>query len=59
MQEMARALGQPDFEVDSASGGESEKMALLGRSLAAGQILHGLQTLIEAVLVAQSPRSRG
>ena len=59
VQEMARALGQPDFEVDSASGGESEKMALLGRSLAAGQILHGLQTLIEAVLVAQSPRSRG
>ena len=51
--EIARALGQPHYEVDSASGSASDRAALLGRSLAAGQILHALHTFIDAVLDAQ------
>eukprot|EP00966_Prymnesium_polylepis_P148825 3438563-Prymnesium_polylepis.1 len=38
--EIARALGQSESEVDSANGGEGAKIALLGRSLACGQIRH-------------------
>ena len=51
--EICRALGQPHYEVDSSSGSESDKAALLGRSLAAGQVLHALRTFIDAVLRAQ------
>ena len=47
--ELARAMGQPECEVDSAHGGDSAKCALLGRSLACGQIRHALTTLIRAV----------
>ena len=56
--ELARALGQPYFEVDSAAGGEGEKIALLGRSLARGQIVHALRRLIDTCLKAQIARDR-
>ena len=52
--ELAKALGQPPFEVDAARGGSQEKVALLGRSLAVGQIKHAVQTFIDACLAAQS-----
>lgn len=54
--ELARALGQPFWEVDCASGGEVAKAGLLGRSFAVGMIEHGLETLISACLAAQRPR---
>ena len=47
--ELARALGQPHYEVDSSAGGDGERAALLGRSLAAGQILHALRTFLDAI----------
>ena len=53
LSEMCRALGQPTSEVDASGKGEIAKIALIGRSLAAGQILHALQTLIQRCLEAQ------
>lgn len=50
--ELARALGQPYYEVDAAAGGEAAKAGLLGRSFAIGMINHALQTLIQACLAA-------
>ena len=51
--ELAKALGQPFYEVDAAHGGSTEKCSLLGRSLAIGQISHALHTFIEINAVAQ------
>lgn len=55
--ELARALGQPFYEVDASSSGEAAKAGLLGRSFAVGMIRHALQTFIQACLVAQEDRS--
>ena len=52
-QEQARALGQPFWEVDSVASLQ-EQCALLGRSLARGQIVHALRGLIDASLKAQA-----
>ena len=52
--ELAMALGQPHYEVDSSRGGTQEKAALLGRSFSIGQIHHAAQTFIDASLIAQS-----
>ena len=52
--ELARALGQPPYEVDSSAGSENDKCGLLGRSLAKGQILHALRRLIDACVLAQN-----
>ena len=54
--ELARALGQPWYEVDAARGGSQEKCGLLGRSLAIGQVRHALQTFIEICLDVQQSR---
>jgi hypothetical protein len=54
--ELCRALGQPAWEVDAARGGEQVKCGLLGRSLAAGQILHVLRSFTEANIAAQRSR---
>jgi hypothetical protein len=46
--ELAKALGQPFYEVDAAGGGEQLRAGLLGRSFAVGQIRHALGALIRA-----------
>jgi len=46
--ELAKALGQPFYEVDAAGGGEQLRAGLLGRSFAVGQVRHALGALIRA-----------
>ena len=43
---------------DSAAGGEMEKCGMLGRSVACGQIVHALRSLINACVLAEK-RSAG
>eukprot|EP00965_Chrysotila_dentata_P258569 6213267-Pleurochrysis_carterae.AAC.4 len=52
--ELARSLGQPSHEVDSAIGGDTHKRSMLGRSLAVGQIRHALKTFCDLVVEEQS-----
>jgi hypothetical protein len=46
--EMARALGQPDHEVDASSGSDCVRAGLLGRSVSCGQMRHALSVFIAA-----------
>jgi hypothetical protein len=57
--ELAKALGQPFYEVDAAGGGEQLRAGLLGRSFAVGQVRHALGALIRACACDGVPPREG